>query len=315
MITWNVNSETLPTIQKPCAVSIGNFDGVHCGHAEIVRKLKAHGLPTVVFTFSPHPRQVLHPRNAPDLLTGVERKVELLKALGVDEIVLCSPKQILEWSAKKFFERVVVQLLDAKILVEGPNFRFGKGREGDTRLLGDLCTQSGRLLEVATALHEINGETVSSSRIREYIIRGDISSANALLTAPYRIRGRVVHGEARGRTMGFPTANLAEIDTLLPAHGVYACRTYLPNGAWYPSAVHIGPNMTFHETEPKVEIYLLDFVGCVYEENLQVEFLARLRNLATFDSQEELIAQIKCDVRETRKIVTQEKEGKFSNFE
>lgn len=280
-----------------------------------MRKLKAHGLPTVVFTFSPHPRQVLRPQNAPDLLTWPERKVELLKALGVDEIILCSPKQILDWSAETFFERVVVQLLDAKVLVEGPDFHFGKGRRGDTRLLGELCTQSGRLLEVVKAQHEVNGETVSSSRIREYIAQGEISSANALLTAPYQIRGRVVHGEARGRTMGFPTANLAEIDTLLPAYGVYACRAYVPDGgklsdesedvtrgAWYPAAVHIGPNVTFHETEPKVEIYLLDFSGCVYEEHLQVEFLTRLRDLVTFDSRETLMAQIERDVQETRKL-------------
>ncbi len=307
MITWNVTSETLPITRKPCAVSIGNFDGVHCGHAEIVRKLKAHGLPTVVFTFSPHPRQVLYPQNAPDLLTWEERKVELLKALGVDEIILCSPKQILDWSAETFFERVVVQLLDAKVLVEGPDFHFGKGRQGDTRLLGELCTQSGRLLEVVSAQHEVDGETVSSSRIREYIARGDISSANALLTVPYRIRGRVVHGEARGRTMGFPTANLAEIDTLLPVFGVYACRAYLPDGTWYPAAVHIGPNVTFHETETKVEIYLLDFSGCVYGDNLQVEFLARLRDLVTFDSRETLMAQIECDVQETRRITMCEK--------
>lgn len=303
MINWNLDPEVFPAALKHCAASIGNFDGVHLGHAEIVRRLKTHGLPTVVFTFSPHPRQILHPENAPDLLTWPERKVELLKALGADEIVVCPTREILEWTPEEFFDRVIVRLLNADVLVEGPNFHFGKGREGNTQRLGQLCTQSGRILEVVEALHELNGISVSSSRIRDRIADGAISEANALLTAPYRIRGSVIHGEARGRTLGFPTANLGSIENLLPASGVYACRAILPDGNSYPAAVHVGPNVTFQEQETKVEIHLLDFCGCVYGSRLQVEFLERLRDLVSFESREALRVQIAKDVQETRRKV------------
>ncbi len=305
MIDWNLKSDSLPEHLKHCAASVGNFDGVHRGHAEVVRRLRAYGIPTVVFTFSPHPRQILHPENAPDLLTWTERKVELLQMLGVDEIIVCPAAQILSWSAETFFERVVVELLDAKVLVEGPNFHFGNRRGGDTLLLGTLCRADGRTLEIVESLEELHGEPVSSSRIREHIQHGEITEANALLTAPYRIRGTVIHGLARGRTMGFPTANLGNIETLLPSDGVYACRAFLPGHAPCPAAVHIGPNVTFHESSRKVEVHLLDFHDSLYDEQIQLEFIARMRGLIPFENSEELKTQISRDVQNVQKLLAE----------
>lgn len=304
MIHWNLQPDTLPECLKHCAAAIGNFDGVHRGHAEVVRRLRTYGRPTAVFTFSPHPRQILHPENAPDLLTWTERKVELLKALGVDEIIVCPTEKILSWEAETFFQRVVVQLLDADVLVEGPNFHFGNGRGGDTQLLGSLCMNSGRILEVVESLQEHNGEPVSSSRIREHLQRGEITEANALLTAPYRIRGTVIHGLARGRTMGFPTANLGNVGTLIPSDGVYACRAILPGVPPLPAAVHIGPNVTFHESGRKIEVHLIDFHETLYDEWMEVEFAARLRDLAAFPTREELMTQIQCDIQSVKEILS-----------
>jgi len=303
MIYWNLNSDCLPSRFRHCAATIGNFDGVHLGHAEILRRLKSYGLPTVVFTFSEHPRQILRPEEAPQLLTCNERKAELLQALGADEIVFCPTAEILKWSAEEFFQRVILQLLDAKILVEGPNFHFGSGREGNTQFLADLCAQSGRKLEVVKSLHKVGGISISSSWIRDLISEGEITVANALLTAPYRLTGTVIHGEARGRTMGFPTANLGNIETILPGFGVYVCRAILADGKSYPAAVHIGPNITFHETNTKIEVFLLDFHGSVYGQTLQLEFITRLRDLVTFQSREELMAQIEKDVEKTKVLI------------
>lgn len=304
MIYWNPDSDTLPPRLKRCAVSIGNFDGVHLGHAEIIRRLKAHGGPALVFTFAQHPKSILHPEKAPNLLTLPERKAELLRNLGVDEVIFAQTEEILNWPADYFFERVVVNFLDARILAEGANFLFGKGRTGDTRTLAEFCRESGRELEVVRNLHEVKGDAVSSSRIRRCIAQGELAEANALLTAPYQMAGKVVHGEARGRTMGFPTANLDEIQTILPAHGVYACRAILPDGERRPAAVHIGPNVTFHETRTKVEVHLLDFQGNVYGLPLKIDFHSRLRELVPFSGREALMAQIELDIRETRARIT-----------
>ena len=303
MFHWNLKSDDLPPSLRHCAAAVGNFDGVHLGHAEILRRLKSFGLPTVVFTFSEHPRQILRPEDAPPLLTANERKAELIQEQGIDEVIFCPTARILNWPAEAFFQRVIVELLDAKILVEGPNFRFGYGGRGNTDLLADLCAQTGRKLEIVEILHEADGVSVSSSRIRDLISEGEIPEANALLTAPYRLTGTVIHGEARGRSMGFPTANLGNIQTILPAFGVYACRAILADGRACPAAVSIGPNVTFGGTDPKVEVFLLDFHGLIYAQTLHLEFIARLRDLVTFQSREELMAQIEKDVEKTREML------------
>jgi riboflavin kinase/FMN adenylyltransferase len=184
--------------------------------------------------------------------------------------------------------------LQAKALVEGPNFYFGHGREGDVAMLGRLAAEAGISLDVVDQV-VIDGQIVSSSRVRTLIAAGQIEQATQLLTQPYRIRGLVVHGAGRGAKLGFPTANIDGIDTLLPAAGVYAGRLMLPQGE-RAAAIHIGPNPTFGEHALKVEIHVIDWRGSLYGEVLEVDFVARLRDIQLFNHPDELRRQLQIDI-------------------
>lgn len=288
------------------AVAIGNFDGVHRGHLEIVRRLierarEVNG-PAIVFTFDPHPVRLLRPEQCPPPLTWTERKAQLLAEHGVNKIVAYpTDEKLLRLTAQEFFDSIVCDLLRAKAMVEGPNFYFGHNREGNVELLERLTSKAGMSLDVVPPV-EIGGALVSSSRIRDLITTGEVSAARELLSAPYRIRGMVTHGMGRGAKLGFPTANLEAIDTLLPKVGVYAGRAWL-NTISYPAAIHIGPNPTFGEAALKVEIHLLDFAETLYGQPLEVEYVARLRDVTTYRDEESLIEQLQDDVARTREIV------------
>ncbi|MCO6456014.1 MAG: bifunctional riboflavin kinase/FAD synthetase [Pirellulaceae bacterium] len=298
--------DTLPIELRGGAVAIGNFDGVHQGHARIVQRLleRARRLngPAIVFTFDPHPVQVLRPGSAPPPLTWTERKAELLFELGVDA-VLAYPTDdaLLRLAPGEFFQRIVCQRLRARALVEGPNFRFGHERAGDLQTLRQLCRQSGVELDVVEPI-EIGGQYVSSSRIRDLVRGGQVLDAARQLTRPYRVRGLVTHGARRGRQIGFPTANLDGIDTLIPAPGVYAGRALAAQGTW-EAAINIGPNPTFGEHGPKFEVHLLDFIGSLYGEVVEVDILARLRDIQPFDSVQQLQEQLRRDVEDTRQRI------------
>ncbi|TWT31962.1 bifunctional riboflavin kinase/FAD synthetase [Blastopirellula retiformator] len=288
------------------ALTIGNFDGVHRGHARIVeairRQARAVQGPTIVFTFDPHPVRLLRPQQTPPPLTWTRRKAQLLAQLGVDAMIAYpTDRALLELSAEDFFQQIVVDKLQAKAMVEGPNFYFGRDRRGNTQLLGELCQQHALELEIVQPL-ELPGdaEIISSSRVRQAIAAGEIETARRMLTEPYRLRGMVTHGAGRGNTLGFATANLEAIDTIVPAHGVYAgyvVRKELTHAA----AIHIGPNPTFGEGHPKVEAHLLDFEGSLYGEPLELAFLARLRDVRTFDDAEQLTSQIHQDVEAVKR--------------
>jgi riboflavin kinase/FMN adenylyltransferase len=285
------------------AVTIGNFDGVHRGHARIVQRLietaKSVGGPAMVFTFDPHPVRLLRPEQAPPPLTWTDRKAELLAELGVDAVIAYpTDEALLKLSPEQFFQQIVREQLAARAMVEGPNFFFGRGRGGDIRLLGELCAASDMTLEVVEPLVE-EGEFVSSSRVRDLIQSGDVAAAAQMLTCPYRIRGLVTHGAGRGHKIGFATANLEGIDTLLPSPGVYAGRAIAPAGTW-PAAINIGPNPTFGENALKVEVHLIDFSGSLYGLPLEVDFLARLRDIQPFASISELVSQLAKDVEAAR---------------
>lgn len=291
------------------AVAIGNFDGVHRGHARIVERLRANaaavGGPAVVFTFDPHPAMLLRPEAAPQPLTWIDRKAELLAALGVDAMIAYpTDEALLSLSAEEFFSDLVRRRLDARALVEGPNFAFGRGRRGTIELLRSLCTQSHVGLEVVEPIWEA-GEIVSSSRVRRLVAAGEVAEAARLLTAPYRIRGLVTHGAGRGAKLGFPTANLAGVDTLLPAIGVYAGA--VPSaGRRLAAAINIGPNPTFGEQAVKLEVHLLDHSGPLYGQTLEVDFLARLRDIRPFPGVDALRAQLAADVAAARRIAQDE---------
>jgi riboflavin kinase/FMN adenylyltransferase len=293
----------LPDAVRHGAISVGNFDGVHLGHAGIVARLiakaKEAGGPAVVFTFDPHPVRVLRPSEAPPPLTWTDRKGELLAELGVDAVIAYpTDEAFLHLDAYEFFDEVVRRRLDARAIVEGKNFYFGRNRQGNTALLGELCQQAGIALEVVPPV-EIEGQTVSSSRVRRLVAAGDVGEARRLLTRPYRLRGMVVHGAGRGAKLGFPTANLEAIDTVMPAEGIYACLAE-GEGIAAPAAVSIGPNPTFGEGRLKVEAFLIGFSGTLYGRPLELDFLARLRGVERYPTVEALLAQMDRDVAQTR---------------
>lgn len=297
--------DALPASARGGAVSIGNFDGVHRGHVAIVQRLLERAAavdgPAIVFTFDPHPVRLLRPEQCPPPLTWTERKAELLAAQGVDWIVAYpTDEALLALSAVEFFDEIICNCLSAKALVEGPNFYFGHNREGDVKRLAELAAAAGISLDVVEPIAE-DGAIVSSSRVRDLIRLGDVQRANAMLTAPYRIRGMVTHGAGRGAKIGFPTANLSAVDTLLPALGVYAGRAWVGEAA-YAAAINLGPSPTFGDTMARVEVHLIDYHETLYGQPLEVDFLARLRDIRPFESPAALVEQLRRDVIEAKRL-------------
>jgi riboflavin kinase/FMN adenylyltransferase len=287
------------------AVTVGNFDGVHRGHARIIERLcerarEAAG-PAVVFTFDPHPVRLLRPESAPPPLTWTDRKAALLAELGVDVLVSYpTDEALLNLTARQFFDRILRGALDARALVEGTNFCFGHDRVGTIDVLREYAREAAIALEAVEPI-TLEGDVVSSSRVRKLIATGSIDEARRLLTRPYRIRGVVRHGASRGAKIGFATANLDGVDTLLPGPGVYA--GFAVAGATRrPAAVNIGPNPTFGEQALKIEAHLIDFHGNLYGSLLELDFLARLRDVRPFASLDELKAQLTADVARTKEI-------------
>lgn len=290
----------------PCAVAVGNFDGVHLGHAVIVRRLREaagrHGVPAVVLTFDPHPASILRPEQAPRPLTTPARRAELLQSLGVDAVfVQPATAALMALEAEAFYADFLLKKFAARAVVEGQDFRFGAQRRGDVPMLATLCRQDGMELDVVPPV-VVDGEPVSSSRIRALVAAGGLAAARRLLTSPYRLTGEVVVGARRGATIGFPTANLARIATLLPALGVYAAVARI-DGVAIPAAVHVGPNVTFGETSVSVEAHLIGFAGDLYGRVLDVDFLDRVRDTRHFASVDDLRAQLADDVAAAGRIV------------
>jgi len=276
---------------RPRRVAVGVFDGVHLGHRNVIK-----GSDTVV-TFDPHPLTVIHPEVAPHLITPFKRKQELIAELGVDELVVVPfNKEFAQLSATDFIQEILVKKLTATRVSVGKNFRFGLRAEGDTELL----KQAGSFDVNVAPLVEADGETISSTHIRGLIAAGDVASASHFLGRPFELAGEVVHGYKRGRELGFPTANIVPHDQYLcPGHGVYACMV----NAGQPAAVNIGVSPTFESGRALlVEAYLLDYNGDLYGKRLQIRFLKRLRGEKAFEKVEDLVAQMKVDVEDTRTI-------------
>jgi riboflavin kinase/FMN adenylyltransferase len=289
------------------AVAIGNFDGVHLGHARLVERLRAMaqrvGGPAVVFTFDPPPVRILRPQAAPEPLVWIDRKIEILAELGIDALLVYPTSQaFLALEARPFFDRIVCDRLGAKAMVEGPNFFFGHNRSGNVEVLRQFCAEANMPFEVADPV-EVAGQIVSSSRIRALVSAGRLDEARTMLGRPYRIRGVVARGVGRGVQLGFPTANIGQTDTLLPGEGVYAARACVEN-VWHPAAVSLGPNPTFREGERKVEAHLIEFHGMIYDRPIEVDFLSRLREIRQFTSPEDLVIQMARDVARTVEIAS-----------
>jgi riboflavin kinase/FMN adenylyltransferase len=271
-------------------VAVGTFDGVHLGHREVIAGADS------VLTFDPHPVSVIAPQHTSKLLTTLARKAELVAGLGVQEmIVIPFDAEFARRSAADFIDEVLVGALGARQVAIGENFRFGHKAQGDPRLL--LADE--RFATVVHPLLEVDGEIVSSSHIRGLVLAGDVAEANRLLGSTFRLVGEVVHGDRRGRELGFPTANLVPDDALVcPGHGVYAC---LADGR--PAAVSIGVRPTFQTGRGElIEAYILDFEGDIYGQELQLDFLARLRGERRFADPAALVEQMHRDVERTREI-------------
>lgn len=289
------------------AVTVGNFDGVHVGHRELVsvanRWAARVGGKTVAVTFDPPPVALLNPAAMKLPLSTLGDRIEWLTNAGADHVlVLKTDAGLLSLSPEAFFEDVLVGLLESRAIIEGYNFRFGRARTGDTNTLHTLCTQANIAFEEVPP-KIVAGETVSSSRVRSALVAGDVALASELLGRSYSIRGNVITGAKRGRTIGFPTANLAHIETLLPKDGVYAVRV-LFNGKQYTAAANIGPNPTFGESAQKVEIHVIGFTGDLYDTTMTVDFMARLRDTRPFANVGELVEQLKQDVARAKSMLS-----------
>ena len=292
-VTW------LPDVEsRPRHVAVGEFDGVHLGHREVIA-----GADTVL-TFEPHPRAVVAPDAAPKLLTSLDIKTDLIAGLGVRELVVIPfDRSFASQGPQEFIDSVLVEQLRAERVSVGENFRFGHKAKGDADLLRGQDAFEARVVPLV----EVDGEIVSSTHIRGLVVAGDLEQANRFLGSPFQLRGTVVHGDERGRELGYPTANLVPDNALVyPGNGVYACRAAFEDGGewkWWPAAVNVGVRPTFVTGRGVlVEAYLLDFDGDLYDRELRIAFLARLRGERRFDTVDGLVEQMHRDVQDARAL-------------
>ncbi len=289
----------------PTAVTIGVFDGVHRGHQHLVaillERARQEELAAVAITFNPHPRTVLQPGTVITYLTSIEERVELLQGLGLDAVgVLAFTSELAQLSPRDFLA-LLVQELDMRLLVVGPDFALGRGRAGTAGVIRQIGQELGFSVEIAPLLTE-EGEKVGSTAVRQALAAGDLERVARLLGRPFSVRGPVVSGDRRGRNLGFPTANIAlGLDRALPPYGIYVTRTYVRENV-YPSCTSIGIRPTFHsDGQATVETYILDFDEEIYGEEIRIDLLHRLRDELRFDSVEALVEQMRKDIEDTRR--------------
>lgn len=297
-------SASYPAEQSP-VLTIGNFDGVHLGHcallARLVERAKELDAPACVYTFDPPPRAVLQPERCPPRILSLEQKLERLGQAGVQQVVV--ERFSLEFAAHPpewFAHEIIGRRLRPQAMVVGYDFRFGRGRSGDAEGLARL--RPGLSIEAMKPVL-IDGLIASSSAIRERVAQGQVAAAAALLGRPFRVTGHVVHGDGRGRTIGFPTANLDSSAQLLPAPGVYAVEATDSLGRALPGVANLGFRPTFEGRSFTVEVHLLDFMGDLYGQQLQVDFLQRLRPEQRFAGVDALVKQIGLDVARAREVL------------
>ncbi len=301
-----------PDVASGHALTIGVYDGVHLGHQSVIEATKAsaerHGARTALVTFDPHPAYVLRPESAPRLLTDLDQKLELLEAVGVDTVVVVGfDDERSNETAQEFVERVVVGCLGAKAVVVGSDFHFGKDRTGNIDLLAKLGELHGFEVEGLELLPRVQTEeAVSSTAIRRALAGGDVSVAARMLGRLHEIRGPVVEGDQRGRTIGFPTANVAVPRMMaLPADAVYAGWYIRPDGSRWPTAINIGKRPTFYQNAEHslLEAHLIGFDGDLYGEPARVQLVELLRSEQRFDGIEALKSQLSVDVARAAEVL------------
>ena len=295
-----------------CVATIGNFDGVHLGHREILSQLdraaKRLGVPSVVIVFEPQPREFFTPDSAPGRLSRFSEKLTLLS--GFADTVLCLPfnETLRAMSAQAFVDQVLVNGLGIQHLVVGDDFCFGADRAGDYALLQQAGQKQGFTVERADSF-EVLGQRVSSTRVRDAVAEGNFALAEQLLGYPYAMTGRVSHGLALGRTLGFPTANIHLHRQVSPLHGVYRVKVQLASGEWKQGVCNIGKRPTVNRRfaqDVRLEVHLFDYSGDLYRQRLQVVFLDKLRDEKKFSGLDELQRQIAADIVEARARITRE---------
>ncbi len=289
-----------------CAVALGNFDGVHRGHqalfAEALQRARRRQALAVAATFEPHPGKVLFPDLAPKLLTPLARKLELLEGAGLDAVVLQPFDRAYAGLAPgEFLDRDLFGLGPLDVIV-GPDFTYGRARAGTVDTLREACSARGVGFSLAPAVTCDGGGVVSSTKVREFVLEGRVSAASRLLGRPFDLTGTVVRGLGRGRTFGFPTANLHPDNEVHPGIGVYAVRAFTAAGV-FGGAANIGRKPTFGEDEVTVEVHLFDFQADLYGQRLGVEFLERLRGEQRFGSVDELGRAIARDCAQARTVL------------
>lgn len=302
----------IPASLRGGVVALGNFDGFHVGHQAVVgralERARADGAPALVATFDPHPGRLFRP-DAPFLLTTIAQRLDLFEAFGMDAaIVLPFDRTMASVSPEGFVADWLYDRIGAHAVVTGQDFTFGKDRGGDIAALTRFGRIYGLGAETVDAV-EADGAIASSTRIREYLRAGDMAAAERLLGRPFTIAGTVQHGDKLGRTIGYPTANLALGDYLRPAYGIYAVRGHLADGRVVDGAANLGIRPSFDPPKELLEPFFFDFSGDLYGQPLSVELIERLRPEAKFDSLDELTRQMDADCARARQILAARARG------
>ena len=287
-------------------LTLGNFDGVHLGHQELVRmvmrRAKETGAVSMVVTFRPHPLKILAPEKCPPLISIYEEKIRLFEKLGID--VLVKIPFTVEFSAmtpEDFVKDVLCDTLGAKEIFVGYNYRFGKGRKGDVQTLRTLGERYGFAVREVEQISRA-GEVISSTKIRHLLREGDVEHAAKLLGRTYAITGIVVKGDGRGKGLGFPTANIAPKHAIIPSDGVYAVRLFVRDRL-YDGIANIGMRPTFDKKTLAIEVHVFDFNEDVYGEDISLYFIRKIREEKKFESVDALVGQIRADIRTAREIL------------
>ena len=301
-----VGIETIRRKFRNPVLTLGNFDGVHLGHQKIFNAVKEEARKidgeAIVFTFDPHPLQVLDPQRCPPFITPFKKKLMLVEMLGIDVIIVATfDLGIANITPEAFVKQILVDKIGPKKILVGYNYYFGKDRKGNVEMLIQLGKKFGFEVEVIGAL-KVNDTPVSSSKIRELIQGGQMGQAAQLLGRNYRLMGKVIWGSGRGKDLGFPTANLEILNGLYPKTGVYAVEVIIGDRT-YPGVSDVGYNPTFGKNPLSVEVHILDFTQDIYGEEIQLVFFERIRDEEVFEEPDSLARQMKKDVDVARKIL------------
>jgi riboflavin kinase/FMN adenylyltransferase len=298
----------LPCDGRPAVVTIGTFDGVHRGHREVLeeigRRAAQLGGRSILVTFHPHPLRIVRPEHAPPLLTTVTEKRDILAQSGLEYVVFVPFTRTLQrYPARRFVEEILVGRLGMRELVIGYDHGFGRDREGSVDTMRQIGAEQGFAVDVVKAV-QVEGEPISSSRIRRLLAEGDVAAAAPLLGRGYTLEGVVVRGERKGRELGFPTANIqvGDPEKLLPREGIYAVHGWV-RGERLPGLLHLGPRPTFAGFAPTVELWLMDWSGDIYGDRVRVEFVERIRDVLPFTSIDALVQAMHGDAARGREIL------------